>query len=323
VRFLYITGLGAPSPHKGDVYDRSKMSQREDRDSRRFQDRRNLSITNANMYISNNNNPFLVSPYSFPTGNLAKKSDVTDISDIISTFIGDVSSIINLADFSLAISTITNIPGENTVTISTTYLVFDSLMTTINSAVSVTSSLFASTFSAPVITTNILSVNSTIVASTISTTHIQFSTLSGTTINASNINFSTLQGQLVLTSSIESHVMQTSTLEASSILTSTINGQLGNFSTLNAHTLFASTVQVSTLLTSTIDGQIGNFSTLNVSTLQVSSISTQSIAGQGLRVSSISLWGSAGPIGLLSPFDGSLLIYINDVKYAIPIALVP
>jgi hypothetical protein len=324
-----------------------------ERDSKRFQERRNLAITNANMYISNNNNPFLVSPYSFPTGNFAKKSQVADISAIISTFIGDLSSIINLADFSLSISTITNIPGDNTVTISTTNVVIDAVSTTVNGELAVTAALFASSFSTGGITTNYLMVNSTITTSTLSTTNIQFTTLSGTTINAMTVNatdiyfntlagstiqastisassifFSTIQGQLILTSSIETGSIEASSIQISSILTSTINGQIGNFSTLNVSTLLTSTIDgqignfstlnVSTLLTSTIDGQIGNFSTLNASTMLISSISTSHIEVKELIFSSICM----SPVYIstaVTTFNSSILICMGGQTWKIPI----
>ncbi len=319
------------------------MSQQEGSDSKRFQERRNLNITNANMYISNNNNPFLVSPYSFPTGNFAKKSQIADITSIISTFIGDVSSIVNLVDFSLTISTITNIPSDNTVTISTTNFIIDAVQTTVNGPLVATSSLFASTFSTGEITTNSLSVNSTIITSTLQAINIQFSTLSGLTINAVTVNatdiffntlagstiqastisapnifFNTLQGQLILTSSIETGSILTSTVLASSILTSTIDGRIGNFSTLQASNLFASTLNVSTLLTSTIDGQIGNFSTLNASTMLISSISTSHIEVKELIFSSICM----SPVYIstaVTTFNSSILICIDGQTWKIPI----
>lgn len=321
------------------------MSRQEDRDSKRFQERRNLAITNANMYISNNNNPFLVSPYSFPTGNLAKKSQVADISAIISTFIGDVSSVINIADFSLSISTITSIPSDNTVTISTTNVVIDANSTTINGSLAVTAALFASTFGAAAIITNTLDVNSTITTSTIIATNVQFVTLSGATINAATVNatdiyfntlagstiqastisapsifFSTIQGQLVLTSSIEAGSIQASSIQVSSILTSTIDGQIGNFSTLQASNLLASTLSVSTLLTSTIDGQLGNFSTLNVSTLLTSSISTPHIEVKELIFSSICM----SPVHIstaATTLNSSILICMGGQTWKIPIEL--
>ena len=80
-------------------------------DSNKYRNRNNLEISNANLFISNNNNPFLISPYAPPT-NVAKETTVVDISIIISTLIGDLSSIINLSTFTLSISTIRPIPSD-------------------------------------------------------------------------------------------------------------------------------------------------------------------------------------------------------------------
>ncbi len=283
----------------------SQQRQEHDSNSKRFQERRNLNITNANMFISNNNNPFLVSPYSFPTGNFAKKSDINTISNIISTFIGDVSTVINLEDFSLSISTITNIPSGSAVTVSTSQFVIDAPLTTIVGDLTISNILTTSSLNASNITTDFLTANSTIIASTLDATNIQFITLTGTTINATDIffntldgstiqastisapyiNFTTIQGQLILVSSIETHNIQSNTIQTSTIIASTIDAHIGNFSTLQVSTLLASTIdaqignfstlQVSTLLASTIDAHIGNFSTLQVSTLLASTIDAQ------------------------------------------------
>ena len=80
-------------------------------DSNKYRNRNNLEISNANLFISNNNNPFLISPYAPPT-NVAKETTVINIDETISTLIGNLSSVINLSTFTLSISTIQPIPSD-------------------------------------------------------------------------------------------------------------------------------------------------------------------------------------------------------------------
>jgi hypothetical protein len=226
------------------------MNINQQNDSKKYRDRNNLEISNANLYISNNNNPFLVSPYSYPT-NLAKKAEVQTISTIISSLIGDLSSIINLSTFTLSISTITNIPSSDSVTISTTSLLLDTASTYLtgdltvdgNSFFTSLSSLYGnfstinsinisslygnySSIDSGFINTdinicNFLTVNSTINSSTINTGNINFSTLFGSTINTGNINFSTLIGSTVNTNTmtINNNLVVSSINATSSITT--------------------------------------------------------------------------------------------------------
>ena len=54
-------------------------------DSEVYQDRENTKKQNANLFLSNNANPFLISPYNFPSlAAYAKNDVVADISSIIS-----------------------------------------------------------------------------------------------------------------------------------------------------------------------------------------------------------------------------------------------
>jgi hypothetical protein len=93
-------------------------------DTKTYKERSNLATTNANLFISNNANPFLISPYAIPA-NLAKQSAITDINTIIENLIKGLSSVINLSTYTLSISTITNTPFSNTVTLSTTNVIID------------------------------------------------------------------------------------------------------------------------------------------------------------------------------------------------------
>ena len=75
----------------------------------RFRDRnkRITDYTNANLFISNNANPFLISPYApINTAQFAKVTVLNELQELISTTIGNISSIIDPINFSLKISTI-------------------------------------------------------------------------------------------------------------------------------------------------------------------------------------------------------------------------
>jgi hypothetical protein len=159
------------------------MAELPGRDNEIFRTRGNLQTTNANLYIANNNNPFLVSPYSPPTV-AATKAAITTLSSLISTQIGNLSSVINLNTFTLSISTIRPVPSDasQTITIQASTLNIDGAFP--SAVMNVSMSSFYNT-----INTNYLTVNSTLSVSTI-TGNTNFVNLYGTDIIASTLTVS-------------------------------------------------------------------------------------------------------------------------------------
>ena len=79
-------------------------------DSEVYQDRENTKKQNANLFLSNNANPFLISPYNFPSlAAYAKNDVVSDISSIISSIVASLAAVIDLNTYTLTISSITPI----------------------------------------------------------------------------------------------------------------------------------------------------------------------------------------------------------------------
>ena len=186
-------------------------------DSTKYKNRTNIYQSNSNLFLSNNNNPFLITPFQVPT-NVAKQTIVNDISSIVSTLIGDLSSIINIDTYTLCISTITPCP-TNTLTISSGIFNLNSLNANFNTSnLNVSGNAYFNyidsgtidvgtvnftTMTGSTITTNTLQVNSTINASTINTSTLSTNTLQvNSTINASTINTSTLSTLILEYSSI-------------------------------------------------------------------------------------------------------------------------
>ena len=68
-----------------------------DGDSSAFKQRSNLKNSDSGNFASNNNNPFLVSPYTpVNLGAFATNNSVNDISTIISSLVGDIKSVIDV-----------------------------------------------------------------------------------------------------------------------------------------------------------------------------------------------------------------------------------
>ena len=110
-----------------------------DKDSKKYLERRDLSLSNANLFISNNSNPFLISPYSPPT-NIAKQSQVNNINIVISSLIGNLGAVINLSTLTLSISTIQPPPfGPQDLTIRASTLYIDTEITDITGELNVSS----------------------------------------------------------------------------------------------------------------------------------------------------------------------------------------
>lgn len=165
-------------------------------DSSLFRTRGNLATTNANLYIANNNNPFLVSPYSPPTV-ATTKAAINSLSSLISTQIGNLSSVIDLNTYTLSISTIRPLPSDaqQTLTIQASTINIDGAPGA-NMYVSMDS--FYNTLN-----TNYLTVNSTLSVSTIT----------------GNANFGNLYGNDVVTSTLTTNSAAISSITASTLQT--------------------------------------------------------------------------------------------------------
>ena len=215
------------------------MAELPGQDSSLFRGRGNLATTNANLYIANNNNPFLVSPYSPPTV-AATKAAITTLSSLISTQIGNLSSVIDLNTFTLSISTIRPVPSDatQTITIEASTLNIDGAFPSATMNVSMSS--FYNT-----INTNYLTVNSTLTVSTI-TGNTNFVNLYGTDIMASTLTVSSVLQVSTLSSGNMTFATQTgtssivSTLTVSSFVTISTLSVTG--STLTTQFIFSSIV---------------------------------------------------------------------------------
>ena len=216
-------------------------------------------ILNAPNFLSNNNNPFLVSPFT-PTTNIVKKTQLSSIIIVIAAIEAELSTLFDFNTMTLRITNITNSAGGNSVTISTTNINLDATSINIDAQdTTITGNVYFSN------NTYFSSIN----ASTITAKNITFSTLTGSTINAqtvntSNITFSTLTG-----STINASTIHTSTLNASNITFATLNGSTINASTLNASTINAPTITFSslTMIPGTTSSLIPAVTTFNSSIL--------------------------------------------------------
>ena len=308
-------------------------------DSNKYRNRNNLEISNANLFISNNNNPFLISPYAPPT-NVAKETTVVDISIIISTLIGDLSSIINLSTFTLSISTIRPIPSDpnQEITIIASTLRLDVADTVIHGTLEVDGNSKFNNISTGYLFASVADI------STLNVSTLNADTFNVNNFEASTITVSSLYGNKAFTNSLSTGQLFASVADISSLNVSTMSVS-GNiyFSTLIGSTITANTMTIhSTLNVSSIDatGHIsfvtmsGSTITTNTlivhSTIDVSTVSTGNIHFEVL----------GGAIGTISSFtfssihmlpgvvstattgiNSSFIISINSIKYKIPLEL--
>ena len=308
-------------------------------DSNKYRNRNNLEISNANLFISNNNNPFLISPYAPPT-NVAKETTVVDISIIISTLIGDLSSIINLSTFTLSISTIRPIPSDpnQEITIIASTLRLDVADTVIHGTLEVDGNSKFNNISTGYLFASVADI------STLNVSTLNADTFNVNNFEASTITVSSLYGNNAFTNSLSTGQLFASVADISSLNVSTMSVS-GNiyFSTLIGSTITANTMTIhSTLNVSSIDatGHIsfvtmsGSTITANTlivhSTIDVSTVSTGNIHFEIL----------GGAIGTISSFtfssihmlpgvvssattgiNSSFIITIGGIKYKIPLEL--
>lgn len=282
------------------------------KDSNKYVYRDDIYTANANLFIANNNNPFLVSPY-IPPANLAKQAAVSNVSTIVSSIIGNLSSVINLTTYTLSISTIQQLPTGNALTLSTPTLEINattnlnvvtpdvaisggtlhveslSYFNYISSglmdvSVANVSSLNASSFTAKTGTFNTLTVNSTLTGSTINTTNFQFITATGSTFvtNSLTVN-STLNTSTINTINLQFVTATGSTLSTNSL---TVN------STLTASTISTNNFQFVTATGSTLTtNSLTVNSTLNVSTIHTTSLQFELLYGSTISTNTAKING--------------------------------
>jgi hypothetical protein len=217
-----------------------------------FERRNDIYTQNANMFISNNANPFLISPYG-PPANLISKQLIAQLSSIVSTLAYSLSTIIDINTFTIRISTIRPVSGQSTITLNTNTLNITAAPSFLGPPVPSMNVAISSFFNT--INTNYLTVNSTLTVSTITGT----------------VNFDTLQGSNIVTSTLTVE----STLNVSSITFRNASGR-----NLTTSTLITSTIVASTLVTSTI-----NTSSMVASTIQAANyLSTTELVYSSLFV---------------------------------------
>ena len=308
-------------------------------DSNKYRNRNNLEISNANLFISNNNNPFLISPYAPPT-NVAKETTVVDISIIISTLIGDLSSIINLSTFTLSISTIRPIPSDpnQEITIIASTLRLDVADTVIHGTLEVDGNSKFNNISTGYLFASVADI------STLNVSTLNADTFNVNNFEASTITVSSLYGNKAFTNSLSTGQLFASVADISSLNVSTMSVS-GNiyFSTLIGSTITANTMTIhSTLNVSSIDatGHI-SFVTMSGSTITTSTLIVHStIDVSTVSTGNIHFEVLGGAIGTISSFtfssihmlpgvvstattgiNSSFIISINSIKYKIPLEL--
>ena len=306
-------------------------------DSNKYRNRNNLEISNANLFISNNNNPFLISPYAPPT-NVAKETTVVDISIIISTLIGDLSSIINLSTFTLSISTIRPIPSDpnQEITIIASTLRLDVADTVIHGTLEVDGNSKFNNISTGYLFASVADI------STLNVSTLNADTFNVNNFQASTITVSSLYGNKAFTNSLSTGQLFASVADISSLNVSTMSVS-GNiyFSTLIGSTITANTMTIhSTLNVSSIDatGHI-SFVTMSGSTITTSTLIVHStIDVSTVSTGNIHFEVLGGAIGTISSFtfssihmlpgvvstattgiNSSFIISIGGIKYKIPL----
>ena len=300
-------------------------------DSRRYRDRNDLMIANANMFIANNNNPFLVSPYAPPT-NLAKATAVQAISSIIANLIAGLSTVIDLTTFTLSISTIEpatpSVDPSQTLTLIGSTININSVELNINNESTIFGgNTFFSTISTGYISASNAEVSSLAVSSLnvgveVANNFIVNSTLTASTISAQNIYFSTLLGDSITTNYlIVNSTFGASTVTSQNIYFSTLLGDSITTNSLTVNSTFgASTVTSQNIYFSTLlgDSITTNFLTVG-STLSVSSLNAaSSITTKELIFSSIFM--NPGYISTATvTTNSSFIISIGGTKFRIPI----
>ena len=326
------------------------------KDSRKYLNRTDLAVSNANLFISNNNNPFLISPYA-PPANLVKTQQLVPINDLISTTIGNLSSVIDLTTWTLRICTITNSPyypdvnissqnillkGSNEITIDAPDINFIGLANfeTISTGfifanLADISTLNVSSINVNDETINFLTINSTLNASSIFSNNLSTGNLFASFANMSTLNVYDLTSfnqstNYLSTGNLFAHNLQsfnqstnylsTGNLFGGNIIFQTLAGSIATFSTLTVSSLLSvSSISTTNIMFETLSGNSATINSLVVhSTLVVSSINAaSSIRTKEFIFSSLCMIPST--FSSLVTATSSILICMNGEFWGIPV----
>ena len=297
----------------------------------------NIIKTNYNGFASNNNNPFLVSPYA-PTANAGIINQINEININISSLNQNISSLFDLSTMTLRISTITNTLYSNTVTISTTNLVMDVPNVYINADnTNITGITNVSTLNASNITFQTL-IGSTIKSNTAIISALVFSTLTGGIIDTSLINISTLIFSTLIGSTINTNsVIVKSTINTSSIITrnmyyTSLKGAdiqtnsleifgITYYNELEGNLITANTINTTTMNFDNMTGSLINTSTISTTNVNFDAILGNKITTSELIFSSICMVPSTilSVVPPVNGFNSSILICLDGSYWQIPI----
>jgi hypothetical protein len=246
-------------------------------------------------FASNNNNPFLVSPYSpVNLGAFATNNFVNEVSTIVSTLFGNLASVLDVATYTLNINTIQPMPVTN------------------NPNQSILMKMSTLTMNAPFyINVNTPRVNMSQdlhVGNNLVAQNLYFSTATGSTIStftsntsgqltATNMSFVKMNGDTITTSTLNVSTISSTKLfinvpSVLSISTPTVNMSQDLFVSHNliAQNLYFSTATGSTIstFTSNTSGQLTatnmGFLTMTGDTINTSTINLSSIKGNAASI---------------------------------------
>jgi len=201
-------------------------------DAASFERRNDIYTQNANMFISNNANPFLISPYG-PPANLISKQLLAQLSSIVSTLANSLSTVIDINTYTLSITNIRPITGDLTQTINISASTLNIQGAPPTSALNVgTIANFTNTlnfvnmfgqnvtgstiFAANAVTTNVAVVSTLFARNAISTNTAVVSTLFAATSISTN---TTVMSTLFAATSISTNATVVSTLFAATDVT--------------------------------------------------------------------------------------------------------
>ena len=215
----------------------------------------------ADNFASNNNNPFLVSPYSpVNLGAFATNNFVNDISTVVSTLFGNLASVLDVTTYTLSISTIKSMPSDQfqkiTMNMSTFVVTATTEINFNTPSLNLSRDLY--------VPRNLVAQNlffSTATGSTIST----FTSNTSGQLTAQDMAFITMSGNYINVSTISPSTISSNTLYVNASTIISISTPMINVShdmyvanNLVAQNLFFSTATGSTIstFTSNTSGQL-------------------------------------------------------------------
>jgi hypothetical protein len=246
-------------------------------------------------FASNNNNPFLVSPYSpVNLGAFATNNFVNEVSTIVSTLFGNLASVLDVATYTLNINTIqpmpvTNNPNQSIIMKMSTltmnapfYINVNTPRVNMSQDLHVGNNLVAQNLYFSTATGSTISTFTSNTSGQLTATNMSFVKMNGDTITTSTLNVSTI-------SSTKLFINVPSVL---SISTPTVNMSQDLYVSHNliAQNLYFSTATGSTIstFTSNTSGQLTatnmGFLTMTGDTINTSTINLSSIKGNAASI---------------------------------------